>query len=104
MADRSTRAVAGVIAATELHLAALSDGDHATGVSDTIRRATTVADVQPADRYTSVDAAILHLAETDDVADAIDDLLSSPQTTTAVRKLVALVIDAADQLAARWSQ
>lgn len=63
-----------------------------------------VADVQPDAQYTSVNAALHALAETDNIANAIEDILSSPQTTTEVRKLTAGILLAADQLAERWSR
>lgn len=91
--------VAELLAESEQLLELLADGDYARLSDSTIRRATTVTNVQPNARYTSVGAALHLLAETDNIADAIEDLLSSPQTTTAVRKLTAGILLAADQLA-----
>ncbi|MDH6125920.1 hypothetical protein [Kitasatospora sp. GP82] len=103
--DRTDIGVATAIAGDPLLVSALSGGDATTVIGPIARAATLLADLQ-ADtrRYQDVEAAAWPLAHAENITDAIEDLLTNPATTRAVRQLIGQIVLTADQYAARWSK
>lgn len=104
MPYRRDTGVASVITDSPLLLAALSSGDRHTLAGPVLRAATLISDLQPAAQYRDVAAAVEHLAQADDIDQAMAELITNPATTQPVREVVRTILTAAEQRAARWSR